>query len=138
MTTPPIVAAYFPSARLPRTSRPSPCCQSSWMNPRSRHLSRTAGYPVDTIPSGTTTCRATSESFRVPVFVGGDGILARFLLRACLRGLDLLRNLQLPAGQRRQVPRRRVTSLHRPPDPHMGQFQLSEVVAGRDRLKNRP
>src|SRR5574337_353802 len=99
---PPTVAAYLPLARLARISRPSPACHSSCTMPRSRHLSRTAGYPVDTIPAGTTTCRATSESFRVPRLVGGGDTLLRLLRGPGVDRLDLPNRLHQPLRQRRQ------------------------------------
>src|SRR3954463_9350730 len=68
---PPASAAYSPSAPFPKIARPAPSCHAS--NPTSRfaHVSRTAGHPVDTIPAGSTTCRAASESLGVEPVIGG-------------------------------------------------------------------
>jgi hypothetical protein len=69
--------------------------------PSSRHLSRTAGQPVDTIPDGVTTCRATSDSRPVEGFVRGCVGIAAFLLGRVDR-LDLLGDLQQATRQRGQ------------------------------------
>src|SRR5579875_482726 len=136
-TIPPSVAAYLPSARLPSISRPRPCCQSSCRMPRSRHLSRTAGYPVVTIPVGTTTCRATSESFRVPCFVGTDGTLLRLLRGPEVERLDLLRDVLQPPSQSRKITRRAIRVLHRLRDPLPHRHQQIPVRARLGSLDHR-
>src|SRR5690625_614199 len=70
-TTPPTVAAYFPSARRPKTSCPSPSCQPSKSMPKSAHVSRICHQPVVLMPSGMTTWRATSDSRSVERVAGG-------------------------------------------------------------------
>ncbi len=94
--TPPIVAANVPSARFAKASRPDWFCHGSNVSPSFvRHVCSTDGHPVDTIPEGATTFRATSESFGVPGFVIDDsalGVLAPSLSRLLVQRLDFLRN----------------------------------------------
>jgi hypothetical protein len=71
MPTPPTVAAYFPSAVFARIRRPAPRCHSSKPMPIWPQRFSTCGQPVDLIPAGTQRSLATSESFLVPLFVGG-------------------------------------------------------------------
>src|SRR5699024_7934650 len=54
--------AYRPSARFPRAAETSPCCQASKGIPMRPNCCETEGQAVETIPSGRTRCRATSES----------------------------------------------------------------------------
>src|SRR5665647_3883333 len=87
----------MPSSRLPRITRPAPRCHSSNVSPHSRHIASTAGQPVETIPEGRTTCRATSDSRVVEGFVG-DRTTVLFL-PGCVQRVDVLRDLHQAAGQ---------------------------------------
>src|SRR5690606_18699052 len=60
--TPPTVAANSPSSRRPNVACPRPSCHTSNATPNSAQRSSMSNHSVSTIPSGITTCRATSDS----------------------------------------------------------------------------
>src|SRR5689334_4961312 len=87
---PPIVEAYFPSTRLARMICPMGFCHQRKLTPNSAHFASMAGHPVETMPFGMTTCRATSDSRGVEGFVSDFAILSRLFLGRSLQGGDLL------------------------------------------------
>src|SRR5689334_13937681 len=138
---PPIVAAYLPSARLARISRPTSGCQGRNRMPSSAHLLSTEGQPVDVTPFGATTCRAISESRGVERFVGDFDTLGGLLVGGGVQRLDLLGDLEQPARERSQVAGRAVHVLDLLGDPspqRHQQFARRASVGGlRDGLRLR-
>src|SRR5690606_9196001 len=96
-------AAYSPSERLARISRAAPCCHKSNGIPNCASRDATAGQPVEVIPAGRQMCRATSDSFFVPVLVLGDDAIGGLLVHLAAQGLNLARYLHLPSRQRGQI-----------------------------------
>src|SRR4051812_32696965 len=130
--TPPTVAAYFPSAVFARISRPAPRCHSSKPIPIWPQRFSTCGQPEDLIPAGTHSRLATSESFRVPLFVWGCRVFVGLLLGAEVNRLDLLRDVLEPASQRGQVAGRAVLVRDRLRDPVThGDEQVAVRTLGR-------
>src|SRR5438105_106014 len=100
-----------------------------------RHVASTAGQPVDTMPSGLTTYRATSDSFFVPGRVAKADILCRFLLRPLIDAVDVLHNVRQPPRQRRQITRRTRRVKHRLLNPLTHRHQ--QLTMGPRRLLRR-
>src|SRR5690348_5921991 len=101
-------AAYRPSLRLPRIAVPAPSCHGAKEIPSREQVARTAGQPVEVIPSGRIRCRAASESFGVELGIGGLHRLADVGALGLRRAdaLDLLRqrgDLPVHRSQRRPV-----------------------------------
>src|SRR5215207_9494603 len=113
-----VSAAYKPSARFAKIARPAPSCHGSNANPNSPHVSRTAGQPVDTMPRGNTTCLASSDSFAGPTFISSRRRPTHLVttIRIVDR-LNLLSDQQQLPRQRRQIPWRRVSLVHRLRNP---------------------
>src|SRR5690625_6918330 len=103
-TTPPTVAAYFPSARLPSAPRTKSACHESNRIPIALHRRSTEGNAVELNSDGSTKWRATSDSLPDSVF-GGAVILSRLLSRLGLQRSNLL-------GDQRELPVK--CSLRRP------------------------
>src|SRR5699024_1207190 len=117
-TTPPMPAAYSPSARFPSAPITSPCCHgSSGVSIRS-NCARTDGHAVDTIPSGRTRCRARSDSFEPErgVFrgVAVNGIHLHQVRLLLLKLFNLHRNLPRLTDQGRQVTGQSILAIDMP------------------------
>src|SRR5690625_2540623 len=139
---PPTVAANMPSSRSPRMTCATPSCQMSNSIPNSATRGSTSNHNESTIPSGMTTCRATSESRSVERSTAGAAGI-RHPLRVVLSVRSPNQPIQLPQllVRRRNRVRRNlaIVELLRQRTTHRRQHVTTRPIQGlRDRLRRLP